>query len=89
MGEQHAPPLGELRLIREDRFSLPIMVDHDHGLADIYDFATAKAERRLIAHLAVSAYPAKRGLSSRCLTQRWYATRLAHARSPTQKPGSY
>ena len=52
MDNHHSFPLGKLRLIRQECFSLPIMLDHDHQVADIDGFAAEEAERALIAHCA-------------------------------------
>ena len=57
MDDHQASPLGKLRLIREQGFALPIMLDHDHYIAGIDDLAAEETERPFIAHLA--AIPAE------------------------------
>jgi hypothetical protein len=43
MDKHQASPLGKLGLIREECFSLPIMLDHDHRIAVIDNFPTVEA----------------------------------------------
>jgi hypothetical protein len=64
MDKHRASPLGKLRLIREECFSLPIMLEHDHRIAGADDFAAVEADRPWIAHLAVSPTQQSAGYSA-------------------------